>query len=214
MIDKTNKQSGSAGGRAAIVILVVAMVVFAAGPAVLLTSSGGRTQTAPAPSPEEQAPKEVLAYLASEDFARRPLDERREYLRVTGEAKKFWSDDGKAALDDLSDGQRERFKRNVGEVYESKWRQERDRYFELPPAERVAYLDQIIDDLQAEAARKKEPAPKTQAKAAEKKNKRGKGFGPEGLRAYIVTTDRAEPAKDMEFKNAYRQRMRERGIPN
>jgi hypothetical protein len=211
MTGRNSRKSDGMSRRAAIVSLAVALILAAAG-AVALFATGGEAPTAAAPWPQEQSPGEVVVYLASEEFARLPLDERREYLAATGEAKELWSgEDGEAAMAALSSAQRQRLRRNIGEVYESGWRRELNRYFELSAEERVAYLDEMIDKAQAKATARKEAGGETQS-TAKTKGKSDSGFGPEDFHSYIVKTDPARRAREMEFKRAYIERMRERGI--
>ena len=191
---------------------ISAAAVLAAGGITLWMAIGSGGGPGAVPAVENQTPQEVLAYLASDDFARQPLDVRRDYLRRVKEAGHLRKEHWGADQDGLSDEQRQRLRRNLGAVGKDEMDARIKRYFELLAAERTAHLDAMIDEMQAKIAAHKDKQARRPKPESGSKKEGGKGLTPEHLKGWIEKTDATERAMLMEFKKAFLRRMRERGI--
>ena len=175
---------------------------------------GGDDAPGAVPVVEEQSVKEVLVYLASEDFGRQPLAVRGDYLRRVKEAEHIRREYSEGKLNELSIEQRKRLGRNMADVQGAEWDKRINRYFALPEKGRAAYIDEMIDAKQRKeaTAHGKPRTSEPDRKPDEDDKKHGKGSLVDIIRKDIETSDPAERARRMEFKRAFLERMRERGI--
>lgn len=80
-----------------------------------------------------------------------------------------------------------------------------EEYFELPPEQRVAYLDKMLDEKEKNRRDRKDDG------RGGKRNG-SKGFTPETLKHVLERLPAEERSRHLEFKRAWMERMRERGI--
>jgi hypothetical protein len=160
------------------------------------------------PDPEAQSPEERAAYAASKSFARLSVDARRAYLQAAGMGR----GGARPEPGTLSEAERTQLRKNVGEVRREDMQQRVQAYFALPPAQRTAYLDEMINQrLQREATRDRDddrggPGP------GPERGGEGRGPTPERMKKRIENTPPEERAQMTEFRKAMRERMQARGI--
>ncbi len=194
------------------------------------------------PDPHVATTQEVTAYLASEQFGVLPSEQRVAYMERLREARGTQGGRGGPGRGfgpgrgaELTDQQREQLRKNLEPVREQRQQEMARRmaeqaktYCELPAAERTAYLDQLIDEMQqrrrqweAAAAARRDSAdrlPRAQEGAKDAKDatsgkdERRRGFSPERLKERIESSDPVERAQHAEFRKAMMKRMEERGI--
>jgi len=209
-----------AGHKRALLVGGSAALLAGAGLAVWGVRAGGAP--APPPEPGAQSPRQVREYLASKDFAAQPVRARRDYLERAlasgtsgGRGRRLFR-----GADDLTEEQRHRLRENVGPLMRERMQQMMERrlddYFALPPAERTAYLDRMIDEMADRRARRPPPTarsrPEPSSESPRPPRRRGRGFAPERMKRHIEKTPPEVRARRMEFHKAMRKRMEERGI--
>ena len=184
------------------------------------------------PSKEEiqnQDPLTTAQYIASEDFANLPDDQKQEYLDTA------MSDQNKrremfALRDKLSDSERQQLRRNmrsVGQQQMQKRMQKRvDEYCKLPPGQRDEYLDKMIDQMEERRANRPPRDPNRERQRAERQardttgqkgessanSRRRRGPRAERMKRRIEGSTPAERAKRTQFRMDMRARMKARGI--
>jgi len=198
--------------------------VAVAGAGVLLIWLSG--PPAP-PPPEKQTPKQVRDYLASAEFGDHSVEVRQAYLD-----KVIASGTARARRDlfgrgNLTDEQRRQLRQNVQPVVQNMMQQRIDQYFELPPDQRTAYLDKMIDQMMAwrpsgpprrpppqttQPAQTARPQPTGSSEQQPRSHRPGRGFTPQRMKRHIESTPPEMRAKLIEFMKAFRKRMEERGI--
>jgi hypothetical protein len=164
------------------------------------------------PAPVEQEPKAVLEYLASEEFAAMPEAHRQEYFAKAQPVLREAGGPGSPAFAELSQEQRQRLGKNIGPLMRKEMQRRIDKFFELPPEERDAYLDDMIDEMESWRRRHRPPPPTRDSDSEDRRPRPGRGFSPARLKGMIETGDPVERAKMVEFGKAMRRRMEERGI--
>lgn len=174
------------------------------------------------PDPASAPPEEVARYLASERFAQLPLEQKQVYLETLRQNASGDPSRAMRAMDSLTETERERLHENMGAVFQARMRQEIDRYFELPPEQRVAYLDEWIDRHEAfrrqwSSRREGEPnAPSSRPAFSGRWHGPRRHGGPgniEHLKHMIKHTSGKDQARFLEFMDALRKRREERGLP-
>jgi len=171
------------------------------------------------PAPAEQTPGQTLKYLASEEFGRLDDAARQKYFDAVVnhyESKKTWP----VPRAELSEEERKRLRKNAGPLFREMITKRVDKYFELPPKERTAYLDDMIDRMeemrkarQERWKREKEEKPGASATSSERVPRpRGRHFKPGRLKKWIEETPPEERAKQAEFMMAIQKRRLERGL--
>jgi len=172
---------------------------------------GAGAPAGPAPTERTETPEQVAAYLASEAFASRPLDDRLAYLTALQE------DDPNLVRtlvesETIPAERRQQVRKNVGEAIRERTAEHVREYIELPTDERPAYLDKIIDDMEARHLVTRQSAD----------GSRGPGQRPvnavemlQRIRSRLEGTDPADRAKHIQFLKGMRARMAKRGLrPN
>lgn len=184
------------------------------------------------PVPSTQTPEETMKYVASTEFEVLDQDEKQKYFAEV--VKHFESQDAwLLPRTELSPEERERLFKNVGPLFQKVMDARIDKYFTLPPEEKAAYLDSMIDRMQrmreaveerrrerrenAAAKGTTEPATATAAGtpgSTQTQERRGSGdrFNPQRIKERIEGTPPEDQAKRAEFFKALRKRMEERGI--
>jgi hypothetical protein len=172
------------------------------------------------PPIEGKATEETLVYLASKEFAAEPVEVRARYI---GEAKKAGVFDLAKSSDSLlTEAQRRQLKRNIASTFPNKTNERVKKYFKLPPEQRVAFLDKMIDERQKKKNSSKKPGGDGKDDGRSKKPDGGKdnspkrggkgGFTPQGLKHVLENLSAEERSRTLEFKRDVVNRMRERGI--
>lgn len=149
------------------------------------------------PDPATQSPDQIAKYIASKKFARLDQTEKQNYLSQTGRGL-FRSARG------LSNEERQKMRENIGPLFRRQMEARVDRYLELPPEERTAHLDEMIDRM--EAMRQAMPEQPSGPRPGRR------GFTPERMKRMLENTPPESRAKFVEFMKDFRQRMNERGI--
>jgi len=173
------------------------------------------------PRPERQTPEEVVRYLASPAYEE--LDPKSREAYFEGAVNRFDQENVNwpALADPLSEEERQRLQRNARPLLRQMMERRVDRYFELPPEERTAYLDEMIDQMEARfraahARRaRSEEGPRAAAEATPDRGpphpRRGR-FTPARLKQIIENTPPEKRARFVEFMKVARRRRIERGI--
>lgn len=169
-----------------------------------------------APEPDKAAPVAVARYMASDDFARLSEKDRREYFEKARTAQTNPAAAFRAA-EELTQEERDKLFKNVGPMFRRQMEQQVDQYFELPPEQRTAYLDKLIDRMQWMQAI---PRPRGGGDSAGGSSSgtsapsgRRDGFTPERMRRMIETTEPQQRAKFVEFFKELRARAEQRHVP-
>jgi hypothetical protein len=155
-------------------------------------------------------PDEAVDVLTDRDLSGLSDDDKGAYARrlstllPLAELKRDWGT--------LSSEERETFKTNLKELDKAVQQQRLNRYFDLSPEQRVAYLDAEIDKLLAA-----ETEAKSTKAGAGRGGKAQTGKGPAGNRSawiddWVQNTPAEERARLLEYKRAIVDRMEERGI--
>jgi len=174
----------------------------------------------PPPPPEvsEQSPEDVAQYLASEQFAKLDEAKRQEYFdRVVADKPQRRA--MRAAHSELNEQQRKQLQKNVRPLARRMMRRRMDRYFETKdPREKTAFLDEIIDDMQARRQARGDRSGRTGTTGTstqpDNRDRRGRRhrFTPQRLKHVIETTPPEDRAKFVQFMSDVRKRMKQRGI--
>ncbi len=169
------------------------------------------------PDPTAQTPEEVTKYMASKDFAGLDAEQKRQYFQAARQTQT--SQPWRRPSGDLSEEERKRFRENVRPMMQQMMEGRVTKYFELPPQERVGYLDEMIDQMQAMrqamGQRRREPAARggtSDSASGRRRGPHGQGFTPERMKRMIETTPPEQRARFVEFHEAFRARMQQRGI--
>ena len=165
------------------------------------------------PDPAKASPEEIAKFMASDAFAKLPLEEKQKYMQRPRQG-------GREAYEKLSDDERAKLRQNMGQVFEQGMQKQMDEYFALPEDQRVAQLDRMIDAMQAGMNRPRDPNrmgarprdPNRMRDANRPRDPNRRGWGPNGMMARLETTDPKVKAQRAEFWKAFSKRMEERGI--
>jgi uncharacterized membrane protein len=208
-----------------IVTIGVVLMAGIAGGAYLLWPRPAPEPAEPPPDPSAQKPQEALKYMASEAFEKLDDEAKKEYFDQVREASggRGFGFRGRGA--DLTDEERERLRQNVRPLAMKAMEDRMSAYFELPAEEQTAYLDDIIDRMQAgreareerrkERAEAAETAPDAETATAGNTPRRDhhrRGFTPERMKTRIETSEPEQRARHVEFFKALRNRAEERGV--
>ena len=195
--------------KTAVIVVFVALTVVAIGAA---GSWLFWLREPTAPDPVRQRPEEIVKYLASDDYSRMPEASRRDYFEKVRQLRAEHGGDF-LPIDRLTENELESFGRNVRPFSRQRGEDRIEKYFSLPPEQRVAYLDQAIDRMQARMAqRRTQPSRQGSAASGGRGGRRGGFMTPARLRNRIEKTEPIKRAKSVEFRKAMRKRMKERGI--
>lgn len=99
------------------------------------------------PVPSTQTPEETMKYVASKEFEALDADEKQKYFDEVVkhfESQNIW----RPPRADLTPEERERLFKNAGPLFQKVMDARIDKYFALPPEEKIAYLDNMIDRMQ------------------------------------------------------------------
>jgi len=177
-------------------------------------------ESAPADEPEPPAPAEqtlddALGYLASPAFAKQSEAEKLAYVKKM--VRHFEDPENlPEELPVLTDEQREQLRKNAGPVFRKMMHTEVQKYFDLPPEDRTAHLDTLIDRMQGwrkamQTLRRKAEA-RADSTGAPRPPHPGRDFTPERVKEFIEKTSPRERAQFVEFMMAVHKRARERKI--
>lgn len=169
-------------------------------------------QPAPPPEVNAETTQESAEYLASEDFKKLPEKKKEKFV-----AEIFRSGQGRTVMREarknMSEEQRQEFRRSTRSMFRKRMEKRMDDYFKLPPDQRLAQLDKMIDRMQERRNR-----PRRARDNSDGNRRRGRGWGrrgrrsPERMKRRIERTSPERRAKFVEFHKAMRKRMKERGI--
>ena len=159
----------------------------------------------PPPSPQSQSHEQIRRYMASRDFGRQSDQAKRQYMRAVAAARGERPRPTTRGAP-LSDEQRARLRENVRPLFRQMARERMDKYFALRPEERTAYLDKMIDERMARRPQGRANRPPGGDRG------RRRGPSPERLKRRIENTPPEVRAKRVEFMEALRERMKQRGI--
>ena len=199
-------------GVLAVVAVVIAIVV-----GIMHTAGSDRV-----PDPARQTPEERIAYMATEDFGDLPVQKRGEYIEQIRDLEgdgALWR--GARRAEGLSEDEQHRLRKNVGPIMRERFTDMVNDYFELPRAERTAYLDTFIDRMTERRVRRNEKRQEEADSAvpgdadSRRRGEDGRRRGPPSIarvRDRLEGVSAEERARHMEFMIALRQRMEERGI--
>jgi len=162
------------------------------------------------PDPTTQQPEQIAAYVASERFARLPSTRKKQYLnraRQVADWRRF-------RRIDLTDEQRQQLRRNVAPVMQEMMQERIDEYFKLPPEQRQAQLDEVIDAMRnrPRPQARSRPTSRPRNAAAGAGGRRWRGFSPQRLKNRLENTPPEVRARREQYFRDLRQRMRQRGI--
>lgn len=204
--------------------------ILIVGAAVLVVGAAGATAYlfrdyfTPPPNPETAKPEEVTHYLASEKFARLPVEKKQVYMQklrrnTEGNPRRMMR-----TARNLPEKERQKLRENIGSVFRARMEQAVDRYFELPPEQRTAYLDEMIDrheqfrrERQARRAAGENERPREGRSNDQRRRRPGGRRGrrtPERHKRRIKRISGERRARMTEFMEAMRKRRRERGLPD
>ncbi len=198
-------------------------IVMTAATAAILGGAGALIAWGPwaapaAPDPNEQSPQEIVEYMASREFGRLPAEARSQYMQQARDVRRRQGDPGRAHRAELSDSQRRQLRENMRSTMRAHMEQRLDEYFGLPPEERTAYLDRMIDRMQQHRERPDRPRPdadrsgRSEGGDGDRRQGRRRGPTPERLKRRLEHSTPEMRAKFVEFRKALRKRMEERGI--
>lgn len=180
------------------------LIVILVGSCVVLASAGVFTYAmwpVTAPDPVTQTRGQAVKYLASKEFSKLDPEKKQEYFDAAWEDRNYWQRPRDA---NLTDEETKNLRKNIRPLFRRRMEQRLDKYFELPPAERTAYLDEVIDRIQQRWSR--------DPNRARRSGRRRGRFTPGRVRGMIERTTPEQRAKFDEFRKAMRKRMRERGV--
>ncbi len=208
---KINKKwLGIGGGGFLVVAAATAAVVYMV------------NQPAPPPDVQVATTQEAADYLASDDFRKLSDDKKQQFV-----SEVFRSGKGRSVMreahEKMTDEQRQAFREAGRERFQKQMDERMDKYFKLPPEERVAYLDEAIDRMQEMRNRPRPPRPSSDnannSNANNQNRRRGgpggggrRHFSPDRMRNRLEHTSPERRAKFTEFFRAMQKRMKERGI--
>lgn len=182
------------------------------------------------PEPQSDKPEDLVAFIATEDFARLPENKQQQYLTKLRES----DGDRREAfrtVRDLPEEQRRQFHQNMRQQFQQRMEQHIDEYFALPPEQRQAKLDETIDhmlarrkEFEARRAQRRQQAstrPRSEGNNtssrdgnADRRQRSGRRRGDpaERLKRRIEHSNPERRAKFVEYMKQMRKRMEERGI--
>ena len=168
------------------------------------------------PAPEDQSPEQIRDYLASRDFAAQPAGVRQAYFE---KAVASGTDSARRrrlfGRGELTDEQRQQLRRNVRPLFEKMMQKRMDEYFALPPEQRTAEMEKMIDRMMAWQRQRGEGQPPRDGQAGapgEGQRRGGRAPSLERIKQRIENTPPEDRAKWMEFIKDLRKRMEQRGI--
>ncbi len=177
----------------------------------------GRVSAVSVPDPKTANQKAMNEYLASDTFGKLADDKKIAFLDKVRQERPFTP----GPPEGLTAQQQEKLRENVGSVFRRRMDRQMDEFFKLPPEKKKAYLDQMIDRREAMGKGRGKgpgdpPGPPPPGMGPPPGG-RGRGVGPPPavmIRRMIESTDPAQRARMVQFMEAMRQRMKERGIQN
>jgi hypothetical protein len=206
--------------RKKLILTIGAAVVVIAGGATALTIWG---YTLP-PDPKTAKPEEVTKYLASDQFAKLPVEKKQEYFETLHQESQGPPHQMMQAARNLPEKQREKLRENIGSMFMARMEKEIDQYFELPAEQRTAYLDEMIDRHEQfrQQMRNRRPPDNGNDRSREagaddrqrrRPGGRGRHWTPERHKQMLKHISGERRAKFSEFMEAMRKRRQERGLP-
>jgi len=168
------------------------------------------SRTPPPPDPNSQSDQQIAEYLASDQFASQPDENKARYLRDLNQSGRRRL----GGLRGMEDEQRRRIWRNMRPAMHQMMQQRMDEYFDLPPEQQTAYLDEMIDRWpQARRPdRDSNARPRSRPTSRPSGQRRRRGLSPDRMKRRLQTTPPDVRAKRLEFFRALRDRMRARGL--
>jgi uncharacterized membrane protein len=160
------------------------------------------------PETSKNSPELTVKYVASESFGKLPDDKKKEILKELKPRTLM------RASRNLSTEERNQLRQNVRPVMreqmEKHMKESMDKYFSLSKEEQVAYLDQIIDRIQAH----RPPMRPESSGDGDKKKDDNRRHRPSAaaMKKHIESRTPEERAQHSEFRKAMRTRMKERGV--
>jgi hypothetical protein len=125
----------------------------------------------------------------------------------------------RALFREVDEGQREKLRDNIRPVMRQVMMARVTQYFEIPETEKVAYLDQMIDEGGGMMGRGGPGGPGggpppggADRDANRPPDGERRGPSPERMKARLESTDPADRARMQEFHKDMRERMEQRGI--
>jgi hypothetical protein len=193
--------------------VVIAIIAAAAAIGAILVIRSTKIRN---PTPKPASPKDLNVYLASDSFGSLDDDRKMAYLDRIRKESPF----PPAPPQGLTPQQMANLFKNMGVVFRKMMEKQVDDFYALPAEKRNAYLDQMIDRMEAmrkagakafggAAARGGRPA------AGPPPGGPGKGFGPPSPAAVRRMIDSVPPktrARMAQFWEAMQIRMKARGI--
>ncbi|MBN1554382.1 MAG: hypothetical protein JXA11_06530 [Phycisphaerae bacterium] len=205
--------------RKKIILIVVAVAAIAAGGA---TTCWTLFRDPPPPNPETARPEEIVEFFASEQFANLPPEKKQEYFEEVRQKNDGSPRRMMRSAENLTEQQREKLHENMGSIFMARMEQEINRYFDLPPEQRTAYLDEMIDrhEQRRQEWRNRRPPREDRAENNQADNQRRRDRGgrrghwsPERRKRMLERIPGEQRARHMEFREAMRKRRQERGLP-
>ena len=210
-------------------VTVAVVLVVLAGVGLAAYSLWPEPTSPPPPDPAGQTREESVKYMASEAFGEQDDEAKQEYVEAAREAHgDGWGPGPMMGGRDagLSEAERQRLRENVRPAMRREMEERMDTYFELPPEEKAAYLDDIIDEMQdrrrefEERRRQREEQAEGEPSEAARHRPAGerragdgrRGPSLERMKERIETTDPEQRARFVQFFIDLRERMEERGI--
>ncbi len=185
---------------------------------------GPRGMLSSQPAPAGESTREIVAFMATEDFAKLPEERRQEYFDRLADGGN--PHEAFRLARELPEEQRRQLRKNVGGMMHRRMEQRMEEYFQLPPEQRQQHLDETIDrmlahrrEIQAQRSHRLEQVRENQAESAEgnsgpdhPRRERHRGPTPERLKRRIEHSNPETRAKFMQYMKDMRQRMKERSI--
>jgi hypothetical protein len=173
-----------------------------------------RSRPAPAPPDAEKAPpKDVVAYLASDDFAKLPEAKRSEYFEALMKLPPERRAEGLKMMEGLTDAQQEKVMKNVGSIFHSRLAKEAAEYRALKPGEREAYLDRKIDEMERQRKEMTAARASDDGKGPEEKGPPWmKNMNPDRMQRFMQKMLSDTTPEERAYISEYMMRMMARGI--
>ncbi len=175
----------------------------------------GILHTQPAPKPTVDvahlSPEQILDRMKSGEIQELPQEDRRAAVRTLTEDHETFRE----LMQDeaLGDDERERIRETMRETFRAEQEARVKEYFALPPEERDAYLDQVVDEM-AERFQSWQRERREGPPGGEEGNRGGERRGPtlDRMKERIESSDPAERAQQAEFRRVMREKMAARGM--